>query len=134
MYQSDWLLRQIEQMGDVLRRLADALREHRPEDAVKLSREAVGELLETDPGLIDALTGDGLLTLLSTGGSLDTYRAHMLGEILVARAAALAECGRTAEAAAEAARAAVLLEPLLMLVDAPQAERISELLLFLDAR
>ena len=40
-YQTDWLLRQIEQMGDVLRRLVAALREHRPEEAIALSREAV---------------------------------------------------------------------------------------------
>lgn len=69
MYQSDWLLRQIEQMGDALRRLLAALREHRPEEAIELSREAVLELLDTDPGLVDALTGDGLVRVLSAGGA-----------------------------------------------------------------
>ncbi|MDP2299814.1 MAG: hypothetical protein Q8M55_03770, partial [Actinomycetota bacterium] len=83
MYQSDWLLRQIEMMGHAFRRLLDAIREHRPDAAVEISREAAGELLESDPAIIDALTGEGLVTLLSAGGELDVFRAHMLGELLV---------------------------------------------------
>lgn len=132
MYQSDWLLRQIEQMGDVLKRLLSALREHRPQDAVALSREAVGELLDTDPDLIDSLSGEGLVALLSAGG-MDTFRAHMLGELLVARAGALAEMGRQAEAALEAKRAATLLEALLPYVDAPEFQRIRDLLTWLES-
>jgi len=108
-YQTDWLLRQIEQMGDVLRRLVAALREHRPGEAIALSREAVEGLLDTDPDLIDALTGDGLVTLLSAGGALDTFRAHMLAELLMARADALAMQGRIADASAQRQRARSLL-------------------------
>jgi len=133
-YQSDWLLRQIEQMGDVLRRLVAALREHRPEDALTLSREAIEEILDTEPELIDALSGQGLLTLLSAGGEFDEYRAFMLGEVLVARAATLTELGRIAEAKAEAERAAILLELLQPMMDAPEAMRIHELLGWLDVQ
>lgn len=128
MYQTDWLLRQIEQMGDVLRRLMDALREHRPEDAIKLSKDAVGELLDTDSGLIDALSGDGLVTLLSAGGALDTFRAHMLAELLLARAEAHAMAGSAAEAAAERDRARALLEAAFPLVEGAEGERVRELL------
>lgn len=128
MYQSDWLLRQIEQMGDVLRRLVAAMREHRPEEAVALSREAVRELLDTDPGLIDALSGDGLVAMLSAGGVLDTFRAHMLAEVLMARAEALVMQGHVAEAAAERARARLLLEAVAPLVDGPELARVRELM------
>ena len=132
MYQSDWLLRQIEQMGDVLRRLMDALREHRPEDAIKLSREAVQQLLDADPNLIDALTGDGLVTLLSAGGALDTYRAHILGELLLARAEAHAMAGQASSAVAERDRARHLLTAVLPLAEGEEAARITELLGWLE--
>ena len=128
MYQSDWLLRQIEMMGHALRRLLDALREHRPGDALELSREAVGELLDADPLVIEGLTGDGLVMLLSVGGLLDVYRAHMLAEVLLARAEALDKLDRTADATAERERAGALLEAALPLSDGADAERIAELL------
>jgi len=127
-YQSDWLLRQIEQMGEVLRRLVAALREHRPEEAVALSREAVGELLDANPELVDALSGDGLVTMLSAGGTLDTFRAHMLAEVLMGRAEALEQQERTAQAAAERERARSLLLAVAPHVDGPERARARELL------
>lgn len=132
MYQTDWLLRQIEQMGDVLRRLIAALREHRPADAITLSHEAVAELLGTDDDVLDALSGEGLVTLLSAGGALDTFRAHMLAELLVARADALAMQGNTAGAAAERQRARVLLEAVTPLVEDADERRVTELLEWLE--
>ena len=132
MYQTDWLLRQIEQMGDALRRLLAALREHRPEEAIELSREAVLELLDTDPDLVDALTGDGLVTMLSAGGMLDTFRAHMLAELLMARAEALTMQGHDAEAAAERVRTRALLEAAAPLVEGADERRIAELLEWLE--
>ena len=97
MYQSDWLLRQIEQMGDVLRRLVAALREQRPDDAVTLSRSAVGELLGTDPDLIDALSGDGLVTMLSARGRLLTAAAQT-GTISQELSGQLGQCRESARA------------------------------------
>jgi len=132
LYQSDWLLRQIEQMGDVLRRLISALREHRPEDAIALSREAVAELLDTDPDLVDSLTGEGLVTLLSAGGDLDTFRTHMLAELLLARADAHTMSGEPAEAQGERERARALLEATLPAVEGADAERVAELLSWLE--
>lgn len=132
MYQSDWLLRQIEQMGDVLRRLLAALREHRPTDAIELSREAVADLLDTDPDLIDSLAGEGLVTLLSAGGEIDTFRAHMLAELLVARAAAHEMQGQHADAVRERERALALLRPLSTLAEGADAERVAELLGWLE--
>jgi len=131
-YQSDWLVRQIEQMGDVLRRLVAALREHRPEEAIALSREAVEGLLDTDAGLIDALTGDGLVTLLSAGGTLDTFRAHMLAELLMARADAFSMQGLTIDAAVQRDRARALLEAVAPLVEGADKRRVTELLGWLE--
>ena len=132
MYQSDWLLRQIEQMGDVLRRLVAALREHRPEEAIALSREAVEGLLDTDAGLIDALTGEGLVTLLSAGGTLDTFRAHMLAELLMARADAFSMQGLTIDAAVQRDRARALLQAVAPLVEGADKRRVTELLGWLE--
>lgn len=132
MYQSDWLLRQIEMMGQAFKALLAALREHRPEDAIGISREAVGELLDTDPDAVDALTGDGLLTLLSAGGALDVFRAHMLGELLAARSWALDQAGRPGEASLERARARRLLTAALPLSEGEDAARVAEVLGWLD--
>lgn len=132
MYQSDWLLRQIEQMGDVLRRLFDALREHRPEQAVALAEEAVAGLLDEEPALVDVLTGEGLVTLLSAGGALDTFRAHMLAELLLARAEARDIAGEHALAASERERARTLLRACEPLVEGAEAERVRELLGWLE--
>ena len=128
MYQSDWLLRQIEMMGDAFKRLLAALREHRPDDALEVSREAIGELLETDPSVVEFLRAEGLVTLLSAGGSLDVFRAHMLGELLAARAEAEDELGHAGAAAADRHRARVLLEATLPLADGADADRIAEVL------
>jgi hypothetical protein len=128
MHQTDWLLRQIEMMGDASGRLLAALREHRPEDAIEVSQEAIGELLGTDPALVDVLAPEGLLTLLSAGGSLDVYRTHMLGELLAARAEALAQLGRHTQASADRARARTLLTAALPEAEGADADRIGEVL------
>ncbi|MEA5075706.1 MAG: hypothetical protein VB139_05090 [Coriobacteriia bacterium] len=133
MYQTDWLLRQIEQMGDVLRRLVAALRENHPEEAVSLAGDAIGELLDTDPGLMDAVSAEGLVTLLSAGGALDTFRAHMLAELLVARADAFSMQDRPAEASADRSRARSLLEAVAPLVQGADERRVTELLEWLKS-
>jgi len=130
-YQSDWILRQIEMMGVAFRRMLDAMRE-RPGDVLEMSREAAAELIETDADLIDALTGEGLVTMLSAGGGLDTLRAHLLGELLVMRAEALADLGRAAEAAHENARALALLRAARPHAEGETAARIAELIGWLE--
>lgn len=132
MYQSDWILRQIEMMGLAFRRLADALRERRPEEALEVSREAVGELLDGDPSLIDHMTGEGLVALLSAGGALDAFKAHVLAELLVARSNAYAELGRRDAAEWERRRAQVLLRALLPEAKGAERERVLELAAWLE--
>jgi len=131
-YQSDWLLRQIEMMGLAFKRLLDAMREHRPADAVEVSREAAGELLDTDPALLDHLTGEGLVVMLSAGGSVDAFRAHMLAELLSARADAYAELGQEQDAARERERALALLRAVLPEVEGAEEARVLELIGWLE--
>ena len=132
MYQSDWLLRQIEMMGLAFKRLLDALREHRPEEAVEVSRDAAGELLDTDPEMLDHLTGEGLVVMLSAGGSLDAFRAHMLAELLSARAEAYVELGLVQDAEWERGRALALLRAALPEVEGAELERVVELIGWLE--
>ena len=80
--------------------------------------------------------GDCTVTMLSAGGALDTFRAHMLAELLVARAEALVMQDRGTEAAAERERARTLLTAVLPVSEGATAARVSELLGWLsdDAR
>lgn len=132
MYQSDWILRQIEMLGVMFKRMVNALREHRPDEVLEVSRDAAGELLETDADLIDVLTGNGLVALLSAGGSLDVFRAHMLGELLAARVEALEDLGRPVEAARERDRALALLRAALPSAEDEEADRVGEVIGWLE--
>jgi len=131
-YQSDWILRQIEMLGVMFKRMVNALREHRPDEVLEVSRDAAGELLETDADLIDVLTGNGLVALLSAGGSLDVFRAHMLGELLAARVEALEDLGRPVEAARERDRALALLRAALPSAEDEEADRVGEVIGWLE--
>ena len=128
MYQSDWILRQIEMFSTILKRLASMLREQRPDEALELAAEGIGEVLDTDPALADSLTGEGLVSLLSAGGSIDTMRAHVLGELLAARAEAHDQLGESNAAEYERERARIVLEALAPEVEGEQAEAVAELL------
>ena len=110
MFQSDYILRVIEQMGAMLRRILDNLREHKPDEALEVSEEAVGLVLDVDPETALSLTGEGLLTLMGGGGDVDPSQALLLGQVLALRAEARAQQGAAAQAAAEAERARVVLE------------------------
>ena len=110
MFQSDYILRMIEQMGQMLRRILDRLAEQRPEEALELTDEAVGMALDVDPDTALQLTGDGLLMLMGAGGEPDPKQALLLGEVLALRAQARADLGQVAQATQEAGRARVILE------------------------
>ncbi len=132
MYQQDWILRQIEILGVAFRRIMAEIIEHRPDSALELAEEAMGEVMGSDPSLVHSLSPDGLLMLLSTGGEADEFRVRALGEILYARAEALDEAGRTDEAESDRARARVLLHSALETAEDDDAARIKEVLGWLD--
>jgi hypothetical protein len=110
MFQSDYILRMIEQMGAVLRRIIDRLAAQRPDEALALTDEAVGLALDVDPETALQLTGEGLLMLMGGGGEPDPKQALLLGEALVLRARARLDLGQPSEARIELSRARVVLE------------------------
>lgn len=110
MYEKDYILRIIQQVGVFLRAMLSALREHRPDDVRETSREALMLLLGVTPELTDSLTPDGLVTMLSVGGRFETKRAILAAEVFVRRAQADEMSGLRESAAADRARARRLLE------------------------
>jgi hypothetical protein len=128
MYERDYILRLITQVGRMITAMMHAIREQRPEDALETARDAVGALLDTEPDLADAMTGEGLATFLAAGGRTDVLRSRMLGEILVVRADAYEAAGLPDAAARERERARVLLEAAAPDADGEEAERIGGLL------
>jgi hypothetical protein len=128
MFQSDYILRMIEQMGEMLRRIIDRLAEQRPEEALELTDEAVGLALDVDPDTALQLTGDGLLMLMGGGGEPDPKQALLLGEVLALRAQARWDMGQTGQALQEAERARTILQAATS-TDLPEdAERARELI------
>jgi hypothetical protein len=109
-FQSDYILRMIEQMGAMLRRILDSLRDHKPAEALELSEEAVGLVLDVDPDTALSLTGEGLLTLMGGGGDVDPTQALLLGQVLTLRAEACVQQGEHGQASREATRARIVLE------------------------
>lgn len=134
MYERDYILRLITQVGTMLKAMLHALREQRPEDALETARDAVAALLDTDVELADAMTGEGLATFLSAGGRIDVLRARMLAEVLVAREQAYEAVGRATAASRERERARAVLEAAAPEADGDEALRIGELLDRLENR
>lgn len=128
MYERDYILRLITQVGRMLRAMLHAIREQRPEDALETAREAVGALLDTEPELADSLTGEGLATFLAAGGRVDVVRSWMLGEVLAVRAEAYEATGQDSAAHRERQRARAVLRAALPDADGEDAERIREVL------
>jgi len=85
LYQKDYILRIIEQLGTLLRAMVGALKEQRPEDVRDASREALTLLFGIPPELTDSLAPSGLITLLSVGGEFDAKRGRLAAEVYVRR-------------------------------------------------
>lgn len=128
MYESDWILRQIEML---VAAIVKTLRNGDTDRALELCDDAVREVLDMDPVLVDALDSESL-TLLVRAGVDGSLRTFMLGEILAARVEALEAAGRLAEARRDAERARELLGTALPDAEGEVAERIHELLGWLD--
>lgn len=133
MYERDYILRLITQVGRMLKAMLHAIREQRPDDALETAREAVGALLDTDPDLADSMTGEGLATFLAAGGRVDVLRSRMLGEVLAARADAYDALGSPEAAARERERARAVLRAAAPDAEGEEAERIATLLRALSA-
>ena len=109
MYQQDYILRLIEQVGAVFRRMIKAITNGRSADAVEMAESAIELVSDTSIGLIDSLTAEGIIALLGAGGILDSGRCAMLAVALERRADAFEADGRITAAAAQREKAAVLM-------------------------
>ena len=105
MYETDYILRVIQQMGAILRRMMEEMRGERPGEVYDTSREALQLLLGIPPTLTDSLTTEGLVALLSPGGMFDPERGRLAAEVFVRRAQAGALLGDAAGAAVDRAKA-----------------------------
>jgi hypothetical protein len=110
LYESDYILRIIQQMGAILRRMIEELRGEKPGDVYETSREALQLLLGLPPTLADTLTAEGLVALLSPGGLFDPERGRLAAEVFVRRAQAGAIAGLPESAAGDRAKALRLIE------------------------
>ncbi len=133
MYERDYIMRLITQVGQVLRAMLHALREQRPDDALETARDAVLALTDADPALVDAMTGEGLVTFLSAGGRIDVLRCRMLAEVLLARADAHDALDDPDRADADRDRARALLDAAAPEAEGEEAERIEALLATVSA-
>jgi len=131
-YQQDWILREIELMGAAVRQILTKILNKRPDQALDLADEAVGEIMGSDPSLVYALSPEGVLTMLSAGGTVDEFRARALGETLFARAEALDAMSRADEAALDRSRSRALLSAVLETARDEDVKRIREVLGWLD--
>ncbi len=127
-YQSDYILRMIEMVGQAIRRIVSALREQRPNEATGIAGEAVSEIMGVAPDTLDRLSGPSIVTLLSFGGAVDGFKAHMVGELLYARADAYRDAGLAIESARDVERATAVLSAALPYVQGDDLDRVEELL------
>lgn len=109
MYQSDYILRLIEQMGTLLRRVLSALREHRPDEVLELTDGALETALGMSSAAHGSLTGEALVAVLGGGGNVDPGLALVVGEALLRRGQAHTLLGQEPSARHELERAEAVL-------------------------
>ncbi len=107
-YEQDYILRLIQRVGVFLRAVVSALREHRPEDALQLSEEALHHITGLSGDTATQTSAGNLLLILSAGGSLDVKRALLLAEVFAERAKAFEQAEDEGAAEAERAKANAL--------------------------
>lgn len=130
MFQSDYILRIIEQFSTVLRRMIASMREARPEAALELSEEALGLALDMDPKLALSLDAESLMFLAGMGSEPDPVRLLLLAEVLAVRVEAFRASGEHEAAEREHARVLVVAERALQ---AAPSERLIEMMSHLGA-
>jgi hypothetical protein len=96
-YESDYVLRLIEQMGGLVRRAIDRLRIGSEEETYELADEAVGLALDMDPLILHRLSPQSLVSLLELN-NLDDRVIQLVGEALMLQAGALEQSGELVEA------------------------------------
>ncbi|MDO8987545.1 MAG: hypothetical protein Q7V14_04910, partial [Coriobacteriia bacterium] len=126
MYQQDYILRQIEMMGALIRRMLSAIHVGKTEESLEMVEQMLEEI-GISPDLADSLPAEGLLAMLSAGGELDYGRAALLAAALNGRAAALDASELSDRAAQDRAKADELFSAAYVGLDSTTREALARL-------
>ena len=96
-YESDYVLRLIEQMGGLVRRAIERLRIGSEAETYELADEAITLALDMEPQLLHRLSPQSLVSLLELN-NLDDRVIQLVGEALLLQAGALEQAGELVEA------------------------------------
>lgn len=107
-YQSDYVLRLIEQMGGLVRRAMEMLRYGNEEEPYELADEAIGLALDMDPRVTSRLAPRSLASLLEMN-NLDDRVIGLVGEALAVQADALERSGELVDARVRREQSAAVL-------------------------
>ncbi|MDP2233973.1 MAG: hypothetical protein Q8K89_10075 [Actinomycetota bacterium] len=126
MYQQDYILRQIEMMGALLRRMLAAIRIGKADESLEMVEQMLDEI-GISPDLADSLPAEGLLAMLTAGGELDYGRAALLAAALNGRAEAFDADEQSDRAAQNRAKAEKLLSAANVGLDTTTREALAHL-------
>jgi hypothetical protein len=80
-YQSDYILRLIEQMGGLIRRATEKMRTGGAEEPYELADQAIGLALDMDPSIASRLSPQSLASLLELG-NLDDRVVELVAQAI----------------------------------------------------
>jgi tetratricopeptide (TPR) repeat protein len=108
LYQRDYLMRQIEQVGQMLARILGLAKGGRGDEALALFDQAYAPLLGVGSRVVAVLDDGQLVDMLTSGANPDMRRVSMALELLKAEADLYAGAGQAGEAAIRYRRALAL--------------------------
>jgi tetratricopeptide (TPR) repeat protein len=108
LYQRDYLMRQIEQVGRMLAAIIGLAKGGRGDEALGMFDEAYKPLLGVGTGVVAALDDAQLVDMLTSGSNPDMRRVAMALELLKTEAGLYAQAGQAGEAAVRYRRAIAL--------------------------
>lgn len=110
MYENDYILRVVDQIGIMIRAMLDDLRANKTGEVYETSREALQLLLGLPPTVVEKLTAEGYVAMLSMGGAFDAKRGRLAAEVLARRAQAAEQAGDHLDWVAEREKALRLID------------------------
>ena len=96
-YQTDYIMRLVEQLGSVIRKTVERLGLRQAEEPVTLASEAIGLALDMDPETASELTPQSLVPLLELRG-LDRRVVELVHQAIEIEAVALEDRGEVVAA------------------------------------
>lgn len=106
-YQTDYVMRLIEQLGSLLRRTLEGLGAKETEEPIEVAGQAIGLALGMDPDLASRLSPQSLRTLLELG-NLDHELVRLVAQAVEVEVGALGAVGDEATVALRQGQAGIL--------------------------